>query len=197
MTVAGKLLNIAQAALDALSGLDETLGITYTLVAQAVNGISSAVGVAPTLGFNAGPAAVEALFAGAIDAAYLGPGPAVNAFLKSRGDFVVVAGATSGGTSLVVKPEITDAAQLRGKRIAGPHRGGHQDIARGTHAKDAGYRGEGHGGGERGKGRRGGRRTAGGWSRTGMWPGPRHGGIGPVTVRAICAQVGVPKPAGR
>lgn len=76
--------------------------------------------------FNAGPAAVEALFAGAIDAAYIGPGPAVNAFLRSRGAVVVVAGATSGGASLVVRPGVTD---LRGRTIADPQTGGTQDIA--------------------------------------------------------------------
>ncbi|MGB8651783.1 MAG: ABC transporter substrate-binding protein [Mycobacteriales bacterium] len=76
--------------------------------------------------FNAGPAAVEALFAGAVDAAYLGPGPAVNAFLKSKGAVVLVAGATSGGASLVVEPGVTD---LRGKKIADPQTGGTQDIA--------------------------------------------------------------------
>jgi NitT/TauT family transport system substrate-binding protein len=78
--------------------------------------------------FNAGPAAVEALFAGAIDAAYLGPGPAVNAFIRSRGAVVLVAGATSGGASLVVRPGIT-ADNLKGKKIADPQIGGTQDIA--------------------------------------------------------------------
>ncbi len=76
--------------------------------------------------FNAGPAAVEALFGGAVDVAYLGPGPAVNAFLKSEGDFVLVAGATSGGASLVVQQGVTD---LKGKKIADPQTGGTQDIA--------------------------------------------------------------------
>jgi NitT/TauT family transport system substrate-binding protein len=89
--------------------------------------------------FNAGPAAVEALFAGAIDAAYLGPGPAVNAFIKSKGDVVLVAGATSGGASLVVKPAITDASQLKGKKIADPQTGGTQDIALRTYLKEKGY----------------------------------------------------------
>src|SRR6266542_5529222 len=32
--------------------------------------------------FNAGPSAMEALLAGAIDATYVGPGPATNAFIK-------------------------------------------------------------------------------------------------------------------
>jgi NitT/TauT family transport system substrate-binding protein len=80
--------------------------------------------------FNAGPAAVEALFAGAIDAAYVGPNPAINGFVKSKGEALrIVAGATSGGAALVVKPEITSPAQLKGKRIADPQTGGTQDIA--------------------------------------------------------------------
>jgi NitT/TauT family transport system substrate-binding protein len=77
--------------------------------------------------FNAGPAAVEALFAGAIDATYVGPGPAVNAFLKSHGDVVVVAGATSGGAALVVRPGVT--ALTKGLKIADPQTGGTQDVA--------------------------------------------------------------------
>ena len=80
--------------------------------------------------FNAGPAAVEALFAGSLDAAYLGPNPAINAFVKSQGSAIrIVAGATSGGASLVVKPGITAPEQLRGKKIASPQTGGTQDIA--------------------------------------------------------------------
>src|SRR5690349_18815621 len=58
--------------------------------------------------FNAGPAAVEALFAKAIDATYVGPNPAINAWAKSNRTAVkVIAGATSGGAALVVKPDIT------------------------------------------------------------------------------------------
>ena len=98
--------------------------------------------------FNAGPAAVEALFAGAIDAAYLGPGPAVNAFLKSKGDVVLVAGATSGGASLVVKPGITDASQLKGKKIADPQTGGTQDIALRTYLADKGFKEDKQGAGD-------------------------------------------------
>ncbi len=80
--------------------------------------------------FPAGPAAVEALFAGALDAAYLGPNPTINAFVQSRGEAVrIVGGATSGGASLVVRPGISDVAQLRGARIAAPQTGGTQDIA--------------------------------------------------------------------
>ena len=90
--------------------------------------------------FNAGPAAVEALFAGSLDATYIGPNPAINAFVKSKGEAVrIVAGATSGGASLVVKPSITDASQLKGKRIASPQTGGTQDIALRTYLKANGY----------------------------------------------------------
>jgi NitT/TauT family transport system substrate-binding protein len=80
--------------------------------------------------FNAGPSAVEALFAGSLDATYIGPNPAINAFVKSKGDAVrIVAGATSGGASLVVRPEITSPRQLRGKILASPQTGGTQDVA--------------------------------------------------------------------
>ncbi len=98
--------------------------------------------------FNAGPAAVEALFAGAVDAAYLGPGPAVNAFLKSKGDVVLVAGATSGGASLVVKQGITDATQLKGKRIADPQTGGTQDIALRSYLSGHGFKEDKQGAGD-------------------------------------------------
>jgi len=80
--------------------------------------------------FNAGPAAIEALNAGAIDAAYLGPNPAINSFVQSRGESVaVIAGATSGGAQLVVRPGIRNAAQLKGKVLATPQLGGTQDVA--------------------------------------------------------------------
>jgi NitT/TauT family transport system substrate-binding protein len=82
--------------------------------------------------FNAGPAAVEALFGGSIDATYIGPNPAINAFAKSKGAAVrIVAGATTGGASLVVQPDagITTAADLKGKTIATPQKGGTQDVA--------------------------------------------------------------------
>jgi NitT/TauT family transport system substrate-binding protein len=80
--------------------------------------------------FNAGPAAVEALLAGSLDAAYVGPNPAINAFTRTKGDAVrIVAGATSGGASLVVSPAITAPAQLRGTTLATPQLGGTQDVA--------------------------------------------------------------------
>ncbi|MBP1232429.1 NitT/TauT family transport system substrate-binding protein [Arthrobacter sp. PvP102] len=80
--------------------------------------------------FNAGPAAIEALNAGAIDATYIGPNPAINSFVKSRGESVsIIAGAAAGGAQLVVKPEIGSAAALRGKTLSTPQLGGTQDVA--------------------------------------------------------------------
>jgi NitT/TauT family transport system substrate-binding protein len=80
--------------------------------------------------FNAGPAAIEALNAGAIDAAYVGPSPAINSFVKSHGESIsIIAGAASGGAQLVVRPGINSAADLKGKTLATPQLGGTQDVA--------------------------------------------------------------------
>ena len=80
--------------------------------------------------FNAGSAALEAVFAGAIDATYIGPNPAINGFAKSKGEALrIIAGATSAGASLVVRPEINSAADLKGKKVATPQLGNTQDVA--------------------------------------------------------------------
>jgi NitT/TauT family transport system substrate-binding protein len=91
--------------------------------------------------FNAGPAAIEALNAGAIDAAYIGPNPAINSFVKSHGESVsVIAGAAAGGAQLVVKPGISSAADLRGKTLASPQLGGTQDVALRAWLSSQGYK---------------------------------------------------------
>lgn len=80
--------------------------------------------------FNAGPAAIEALFSGAIDATYIGPNPAINAHAKSKGAAIrIVAGGASGGVALVVKPGINSVQDLKGKKIATPQLGNTQDVA--------------------------------------------------------------------
>jgi NitT/TauT family transport system substrate-binding protein len=80
--------------------------------------------------FDAGPAAIEALFAGALDAAYIGPNPAINAFARSDGKAIrIIAGATSGGAQLVVRQGINTAQDLRGKTLASPELGNTQDVA--------------------------------------------------------------------
>ncbi len=82
--------------------------------------------------FNAGPSAVEALFAGSLDIAFMGPSPAVNAFVKSNGEALrVVAGAASGGAALVVRGDLSfeKAEDFMGHKIASPQLGNTQDVA--------------------------------------------------------------------
>lgn len=82
--------------------------------------------------FNAGPSAIEALFAGAIDMTYVGPNPAINGYVRSNGEAVrVVAGAASGGASLVVRNDsgINRPEDFHGKRIASPQFGNTQDVS--------------------------------------------------------------------
>jgi NitT/TauT family transport system substrate-binding protein len=99
--------------------------------------------------FNAGPAAIEALLSGAIDAAYIGPNPAINAFAKSHGEAIrIISGATSGGAALVVEPTITSASQLKGKKIASPQLGNTQDVALRSWLAEQGLKTDPQGGGD-------------------------------------------------
>lgn len=99
--------------------------------------------------FNAGPAAVEALFADALDIAYIGPNPAINAFQKSNGEAIrIVSGSTSGGAYLVTRPEITSAAELKGKTVASPQLGNTQDVALRSWLKENGLSTDASGGGD-------------------------------------------------
>ena len=82
--------------------------------------------------FNAGPSAIEALFAGAIDLTYIGPNPAITGYVRSQGEALrVVAGATSGGAALVVRADvgIQKPEDFHGKKIASPQLGNTQDVA--------------------------------------------------------------------
>lgn len=82
--------------------------------------------------FNAGPSAIEALFAGAIDMTYVGPNPAINGYVRSNGEALrVVAGAASGGASLIVRNDagIQGPQDFHGKRVASPQFGNTQDVA--------------------------------------------------------------------
>jgi sulfonate transport system substrate-binding protein len=82
--------------------------------------------------FNAGPAAIEALFANAIDLTYVGPNPAVTGYVRSQGEAVrVIAGAASGGASLVVRQGagIEKVSDFHGKRVATPQQANTQDVA--------------------------------------------------------------------
>jgi NitT/TauT family transport system substrate-binding protein len=82
--------------------------------------------------YNAGPSAMEAIFARSIDLTYVGPNPAVNAYLKSQGEEIrIVAGGCSGGAALVVQSDgrIKTDADFKGKKIATPQFGNTQDVA--------------------------------------------------------------------
>ena len=82
--------------------------------------------------YNAGPSAMEAIFAQSIDLTYVGAGPALNAYTKSNGAEVrLIAGAANGGAALVVQPDqnLKTPADFRGKKIATPQLGNTQDIS--------------------------------------------------------------------
>src|SRR4051812_33905427 len=99
--------------------------------------------------FNAGPDEVEALFGGALDAAYIGPSPTVNAYGQSDGDAIrIVAGAASGGAQLVVRDGIDTAADLKGATLASPQLGNTQDVALRTWLTDQGLENSVDGGGD-------------------------------------------------
>ena len=82
--------------------------------------------------YNAGPSAMEAIFAKSLDLTYVGPNPALNAYARSRGEEVrVIAGAVNGGSALVVQPDsgLSKPADFKGKRIATPQFGNTQDVS--------------------------------------------------------------------
>lgn len=114
------------------------------LYARAGGQFAQAVGVPiEWTSFNAGPSAIEAMFAHAIDATFVGPNPAINGYLKSRGqEFVIVAGAASGGTGLVVRQDagIRSDRDFGGKIIATPQLGNTQDVAARRWFAERGYK---------------------------------------------------------
>ena len=80
--------------------------------------------------FSSGTEETTALLAGQLDAAYVGPNPAINAWQKSGGKAIkIISGAASGGASLVVKPSISSVSQLKGQKVATPSLGNTQDVA--------------------------------------------------------------------
>lgn len=85
-----------------------------------------------TMVFDSGPQVVESMFAGSIDIAYVGPGPAINAFLNSENGRVrVLSGAASGGTSFVIHPDVASLSDFdfAYKKIAAPQIGNTQDVS--------------------------------------------------------------------
>jgi NitT/TauT family transport system substrate-binding protein len=82
--------------------------------------------------FSAGPSAIEALYAGQIDVAYVGPNPAINGYLASNGEGIrIISGSASGGAVFVVRNDsgIQTTSDLGGKKFASPQLGNTQDVA--------------------------------------------------------------------
>jgi NitT/TauT family transport system substrate-binding protein len=99
--------------------------------------------------FNAGPDEMTALLGGQLDAAYVGPSSALNAYVKSKGTgLTIVAGAENAGAELVVSSKINSAADLKGKTLASPQLGNTQDVALRYWLKQQGYATTQQGGGD-------------------------------------------------
>ena len=150
-------LGACQAAPD--GGAEPTLRLGYfatvthapALVGLATGSLADALGeteLAPQV-FGAGPAAIEALNAGAIDAAFIGPAPAITGFVQTDGQGLrIVSGATAGGAQLVVQPDVSSPADLRGATLASPQLGGTQDVALRTWLREQGIVTDLRGGGD-------------------------------------------------
>ena len=118
--------------------------------AQAVIGLGNGnfqkvlgnVKVEPQI-FNAGPSAIEALFANQIDVAYIGPNPAINGYIKSDGEVLrIISGAASGGSVFVVRNDagINSVDDFSGKKFSSPQLGNTQDVALRAYLLKNGYK---------------------------------------------------------
>ncbi len=102
-----------------------------------------------TMTFNAGPSAIEALFANRVDATYIGPNPAINGYTVSEGKGLkIVAGASSGGAVFVVRNDagINSVADFAGKKFSSPQLGNTQDVALRSYLLEHGYKTKENGG---------------------------------------------------
>ena len=135
------------AALVAACGGDETAGEATTLrlgyfpnvthapaiVGDSQGFFADALGEDVTLQisyFNAGPEAIQSMFAEGLDATFIGPNPAINGYAQSNGEAIrIIAGSTSGGAFLVVRPGIESVEDLVGTTLATPQLGNTQDVA--------------------------------------------------------------------
>ena len=114
------------------------VGIQRGLIRSVVNAGGTSV---QFIAFNAGPAEVEALKGGSIDAAFMGVTPAVAGFVSTHGSLLrIVSGTTTGGAQFITKPSITKVADLRGKTFATPQLGGTQDVALRSYLARKGYK---------------------------------------------------------
>lgn len=92
--------------------------------------------------FNAGPAAMEALFTDQIDITYVGPSPAINGYMRSDETLKIIAGSASGGVVFVIREDtdIQSPSDFAGKRFASPQYGNTQDISLKSYIVDHGYK---------------------------------------------------------
>jgi sulfonate transport system substrate-binding protein len=123
----------AAAAVPVSLGFLTNITHASALVALKEGFFTKALGSAGTLkatAFSTGTEETTALLAGQLDAAYVGPNPAINAWQKSDGTAIkIISGAAAGGASVVVQKGISSAAQLKGKTLATPSLGNTQDVA--------------------------------------------------------------------
>ncbi|MBN2113931.1 MAG: ABC transporter substrate-binding protein [Acidimicrobiia bacterium] len=99
--------------------------------------------------FNAGPEVIQTLFAEGLDLSFIGPNPAINGYAQSDGEAIrIIAGCTSGGAFLVVRPGITSPQDLVGATIATPQLGNTQDVALRAWLIDQGLSADTAGGGD-------------------------------------------------
>jgi NitT/TauT family transport system substrate-binding protein len=114
-------------------GFLENITHASALIALKEGYFTKDLGSAGTLkptAFSTGTEETTAILAGQLDAAYVGPNPAINAWQKSGGTAIkIVSGAAEGGASVVVAKGITSASQLKGKTLATPSLGNTQDVA--------------------------------------------------------------------
>jgi NitT/TauT family transport system substrate-binding protein len=110
--------------------------------------LGSAGSVSPTV-YSSGTEETTAILAGQLDAAYVGPNPAINSWEKSGGTAIkVVSGVATGGAEIVVKPSISSASQLKGDSLATPSLGNTQDVALRYYLKQNGLATTSTGGGD-------------------------------------------------
>ena len=121
-------INHAQAVIGLGRGdFQEALGDDVTVKAQL---------------FNAGPSAIEALFANQVDVTYIGPNPAINGYVESDGEALrIISGAASGGAVFVVRNDagIDSADDLANKKFSSPQLGNTQDVALRKYLLENGY----------------------------------------------------------
>jgi NitT/TauT family transport system substrate-binding protein len=125
-TSAGPSVTVSLGFLTNITHASALVGLKEGFFAKALG----SAGTLKATAFSTGTEETTALLAGQLDAAYVGPNPAINAWQKSDGTAIkIISGAATGGASIVVAKGITSAAQLRGKTLATPSLGNTQDVA--------------------------------------------------------------------